>query len=324
MTTRKDQEGNPIINDEFESAFAEATGGAAQDTESEKDATLGQSEEAEAHKPEGTDADTDATGEGEAEGKQPEEQGAETEPQQPQKPVQADRGEGGEEESVELWRQRYMSLQGKFNKLVAQQQKPQQADKPAQGEQDTGKADPAQTGLDEDDAALLAELDNELPVVGKAIRRLLDKQSKTILQKVEERVAPVAQTVQMTEEERHFAAIYEAHEDFDEIVSGPQLYEWVDSQPSYIQSGMRQVLAQGTASEVIDLFTRFKEAAGRGKQQESVGRQPPESDPILERRRKQLEDAGAVRSRASAVTTRKQAAVDDFDAAFAEAASRTD
>lgn len=332
--TRK-EEGTSSNEEDFDSVFAEITKPNATDTATDEGATPSGDEGDEAsgqrNEGEGADDTPNPSGEGDETGTSGDGDGNASEGEEgaaQQKPESKPAAKAGDDEDPAVWRQRYLTLQGKFNKLASQrqpQQHQQQDDDGNSAEQDTGKKqqpDPAQQ-LAEEDRELLEQLDSELPLVGKAVRKLLETQQKSLLSVLEQKLAPVARTVQLTEEDKHFAAIYEAHEDFDDIVAGEELYEWIDSHPSYIQSGMRAVLDRGTSGEVIDLFSRFKEASGKAGAQQQEDRQQQE-DPAVARRKKQLEDAGAVRSRTPAAPSTKGAAPDDFDGAFeAAAASRT-
>lgn len=331
--TRKEEGSITGSNEEnFDDVFAEITNPSATDTATDEDATQSGGEGGEAssqsNDDEGADDTPNPSGEGDEPGTNESGNGNANEDEvgaAQRKPESKPAAKAGDDEDPAVWRQRYLTLQGKFNKLASQRQPQQHQQQPEDGsdEQDTGKKkpDPAQQLADED-RELLEQLDSELPLVGKAVRKLLETQQKTLLTAVEQKLAPVARTVQLTEEDKHFAAIYEAHDDFDDIVAGEELYEFIDSQPSYIQSGMRAVLDRGTAEEVIDLFSRFKEATGKAGAQRQEGRQQQE-DPVVARRKKQLEDAGAVRSRTPAAPPTKGVASDDFDGAFdAVAASR--
>lgn len=58
---------------------------------------------------------------------------------------------------------------------------------------------------------------------------------------------------------QHFEAISEAHDDFMEIVAKPEFESWVASMPESEQNAMRQVIAGGTARQVIAMLKQFKE-----------------------------------------------------------------
>lgn len=85
--------------------------------------------------------------------------------------------------------------------------------------------------------------------------------------KLEERLSKMEQQQSATTAaEAHYNAIYEAHPDADSIGESQELQQWIDAQPSHIQLGVQSVLEKGSAQQVIDLFSSFKEATGKTQQ----------------------------------------------------------
>lgn len=68
---------------------------------------------------------------------------------------------------------------------------------------------------------------------------------------------------EMSEVELHHGAILKAHPDAGSVVQSAELESWVKAQPSYAQSGIRQVLQEGSTSQVIELIDSFKTATGK-------------------------------------------------------------
>ena len=64
----------------------------------------------------------------------------------------------------------------------------------------------------------------------------------------------------------HYEAIYHAHPDADSIAESQELADWIGSQPSFLRSAYEQVFANGSTTDVIDLFGRFKQATGATQQ----------------------------------------------------------
>lgn len=66
-------------------------------------------------------------------------------------------------------------------------------------------------------------------------------------------VETAAQPVQRTPEQEHFFRIDAAHPDANAIVTSPAFQSWVAQYPSY-----QRIFAKGTAPEVIDMITAYK------------------------------------------------------------------
>lgn len=63
---------------------------------------------------------------------------------------------------------------------------------------------------------------------------------------------------------QHFESIKEAHEDFLEVVAMPEFQAWVDAMPPEDQSSTKQVIAGGTARQVIAMLKKFKSESDMG------------------------------------------------------------
>lgn len=68
---------------------------------------------------------------------------------------------------------------------------------------------------------------------------------------------------ELSEVDAHHGAILKAHPDAGSVVQSAELESWVKAQPSYAQSGIRQVLQEGSTSQVIELIDSFKTATGK-------------------------------------------------------------
>ena len=81
-------------------------------------------------------------------------------------------------------------------------------------------------------------------------------------------LAPITMQHQMSEVEKHYGAIYQAHPDADSVVESQELDSWINSKPSFVRDAYRAVLdpqGQGTAAQVIELFDTFKKETGATK-----------------------------------------------------------
>lgn len=239
--------------------------------------------------------------------------------------VEPDKGQP----SDEPWEHKYKSLDGKYRKETQRRQQLEQEIEEMR-RQLAAKAEPQDTDAtpkgkqagdpDDEDAQLLQELDEDMPLMGKAVRRMLEKQQQK-LQEIEQRFQPVAATVQKSAVEKHFTMIRAEHNDFDEIMGSGAVQEWVDSHPDYIRTGMQKVIKEGDAQEVIDLINRYKKENGIG--QEKPADQQQQDDAAARRRARQIEEAEAVRTRTAPNVPKGQADKDDFEGAFDEAARVT-
>lgn len=215
------------------------------------------------------------------------------------------------EAEAKRWKDRYSTLQGKYNAEVARAQRGNggsNADDPSAAPKPVVPAAAPQPESDEDDQ-LLAELDEQLPTVAKAVRKLIAKERQAIEQQVLGRIAPIEQTAQDAARERHFNTIRAAHQDFDEVVTSPDLAAWVDEQPAYLAASYRAVMERGTAQDVVDLLSRFKKESGYAPAPATQSAQAPNP------RANALRSAAAPRLRSHAAIPNR---VDrnDFDAAW--------
>jgi hypothetical protein len=93
--------------------------------------------------------------------------------------------------------------------------------------------------------------------------------------KVEERVAaatkdieakslaPMAEKLAKNEVREHYQAIYEAHPDADSVAESKELSDWIDKQPNFAREAYRNALTTGSTSDVVELFSTFKESTGK-------------------------------------------------------------
>jgi hypothetical protein len=67
---------------------------------------------------------------------------------------------------------------------------------------------------------------------------------------------PILQAVQV---ERHFAALAAAHPDYERIAADPDLTAWIDEQPAVMNASLKKIVEHGSAPEVIELLSRYKQ-----------------------------------------------------------------
>ena len=97
--------------------------------------------------------------------------------------------------------------------------------------------------------------------MAKGIATLIQQGFTSLRQELE----PLKAQHQTSEVEKHYGAIYQAHPDADSIAESQELESWIASKPSFTQTAYRAVLdpqGNGTAKDVIELFSAFKKESG--------------------------------------------------------------
>jgi hypothetical protein len=174
--------------------------------------------------------------------------------------------------------------------------------------------------------SVLSELDDELPAVGKALRALANRLTKSgasstqirdeVMAAVDGRVKPIENVAMDVAKERHFSAIREVHPDFEELgKEDSPLAAWVTSQPAYLRDPLAKVLAEGQAKDINDLLTRFKKETGYG-----AATEPPPKPPAkpVRNREAEIKSAATVLKRTPASLPKSDPDPNDFEGAFAE------
>lgn len=86
------------------------------------------------------------------------------------------------------------------------------------------------------------------------------------LQKRVYALSPAVEKLKETEEQRvirqALKAIKDAHPDFESIINGANLANWIESKPSYKKAIYKQVYDSGTAEDIIDMLNDFKKETG--------------------------------------------------------------
>lgn len=118
------------------------------------------------------------------------------------------------------------------------------------------------------------------------INRLIDERVKA---QVDAQVAQALQPMQAREQESaaeaHMRTIYEAHQDADSVVESGEFEAWKASQPTYVQAALDGVLTQGTAEQVVELLSNYKQSTN------STARAEPSKDEMKARARRAINSA---------------------------------
>lgn len=68
----------------------------------------------------------------------------------------------------------------------------------------------------------------------------------------------------------HFDAIHAKHADSDALVQSAAFAAWIEAQPSFSRDGLKAVVAQGTAEQVIEMLDAYRKSAGSPSQPEAA------------------------------------------------------
>lgn len=141
-------------------------------------------------------------------------------------------------------------------------------------------------------------------------------------------IAPLQESVHTSSISDHMAAIYEGHEDYDEVYQ-PAM-EWVDKQPNFLKTAYQNVIKQGTAEDVVQMIQRFKDetgwkspaanggaAAGKPPTAPAAGTTPAQTTGLSDAAKKAAKAMGAVGTKRGAQAGAQDPA--DFDGAWDEA-----
>lgn len=139
-----------------------------------------------------------------------------------------------------------------------------------------------------------------------------------VFDQVQQYVKPLKDTItqlqaqlEATDTDTHVAAITAAHADYDAVYD--DVLKWVGEQSPARKKAFQTVVDEGTAEEVSDLISVFKEAKGLKPAGTVVNSTSPAAPPAANKAAERLK---AVPSRRTAPTT--AADPNDFDSAFEE------
>jgi len=203
------------------------------------------------------------------------------------------------------------------------------ADAKAEGERLQAEAT-AREALTSEEQAALKEVETNFPdnaVAIKAVERVafakaenaFNAKLKVLEEKFEQRFsqmgqdfAPAIATAQVVARNAHEAEILKGHPDAFDLVA--KVEEWANTQPNFMKAAYNTVLDKGSAKDIVELFTLFKESTGATKTGPSPEELAAKAADKAEKERK-LKAQEGVRGRH---TVGERAAIDpdDFDGAF--------
>lgn len=120
--------------------------------------------------------------------------------------------------------------------------------------------------------------------VAQLVAQMEARANARVEEKVNAALAPLREREEQSAVSAHQQAIYSAHPDADEVYESSQFKEWMGNQPSYARAAIEYTLANGTAQQVVEVFSTFKGATGKGTPADAVSKalaktqqQPPMS-----------------------------------------------
>lgn len=146
----------------------------------------------------------------------------------------------------------------------------------------------------------------------KAIEMVAERKAKSMLNGA---VTPVAANVQQLMDQMHFSAIEAVHPDMREIAGSDELTTWIDSQPTHRQRAYRSIASEGSAREVIDLLSEFKDSRKKPAAAPAASALPASTT-------RPAQAAVAVPAMRGGLAVAPAAVATDFDSAWEEALRR--
>lgn len=139
-----------------------------------------------------------------------------------------------------------------------------------------------------------------------------------------EALSPLVHTVQQTQQTSFRDTVLREHPDADQVVGN--LEGWIVEQPRLLRAAYEQAYANGSAEDIIELLSAYKQATGTGAAQPPASTPTPRVNQQQQQRQQQKRATAAKAAKATAAVTNSQrgdapTAVDpdDFSAAFGEA-----
>lgn len=170
-----------------------------------------------------------------------------------------------------------------------------------------------------EEQAVLAQVQSDFPEVAKAFdiyKRTIFAQAENFVTtklaevqaQLNQQMAPALHVSQQYAKNAHEAEILKGHSDAFAIL--PKVEAWIDSQPGILKSAYNAVLDNGSAPQIVELFTLFKDStkapAAAAPSQEDVQQKAAKE--------KKLNAQEGVRGRHT--SGRATVDPDDFDGAF--------
>jgi len=96
--------------------------------------------------------------------------------------------------------------------------------------------------------------------IQKLVQMGVEQATASLRGELSQVVKPIQEDAATRAREAHFAVIYAAHPEADSIAESAELAAWMKAQPSFVRDSYERVLTHGTANQVVEMFTAFKDA----------------------------------------------------------------
>lgn len=117
----------------------------------------------------------------------------------------------------------------------------------------------------QDEIGVLSEYEKNWPDVAQAetLKRRAEYHDlmKFVFGEVAKYTQPLFEQMRTVGNTLHMGELKQAVPDYSEALEA-DVAKWIDTQPGYLQIGMKQVMQQGTSDEVADLIGRYRAASG--------------------------------------------------------------
>ena len=108
--------------------------------------------------------------------------------------------------------------------------------------------------------------------VAQLVAQMEARANARVEEKVNAALAPLREREAQSAVSAHQQAIYGAHPDADEVYESSEFKAWMGNQPSYARAAIEYTLANGTAQQVVEVFSTFKGATGKGTPADAVSK----------------------------------------------------
>lgn len=140
--------------------------------------------------------------------------------------------------------------------------------------------DAAQAAIDGGaDPALFGDFSEESLAAGikKVVEAQVAAQVAKLTAQMSEQLQPIQAKAAQDATQAHYQAIYQQHPDADSIAESQEFSAWRQSLPSLVRGAYDHALTQGSAEQINEVFSAFKQAQAPAQQQGSIQQGNPPS-----------------------------------------------
>lgn len=121
------------------------------------------------------------------------------------------------------------------------------------------------------DVAIFGDFSEE--GIANGVAQLVEQRASALVDaKLNAALAPLREREAQSAVSAHQQAIRSAHPDADEVYESSEFKAWLDNQPSYVRAAIEDTFANGTVQQVVEVFSTFKGATGKGTPADAVSK----------------------------------------------------